>query len=342
MAELNRTDADVTLILLNQNSIRYNDPVDDPFFSAHIYNNASAGNIHLDWYESDYYTTAIGCVDQAQICDPSAGACTPLADYNTVETSVFSGELALSATQLAVVKRLIGDLLIQTAYYAVNGRGGDALRANELVYSLNSAALPNDQWQIEVDGWFGVSLARLQQSVVQYASGPTNLPFGGVVVAPLPGADTAVCGAQKVKGSSAYQNFDFVAVMVVVGVCSFVVVLGLTVDTCVACAQGKGSYAKVAWKLDYLLQLQRMAWEGAGYGRWERLQKIVPVLSEGEGVSLGRYVVGADGEYAGIESRPTVVGAMPKGENGEQEAMLGYTGYTEFPAQGGYNAGSKY
>ncbi|KAH0170655.1 hypothetical protein KCU67_g2540, partial [Aureobasidium melanogenum] len=312
--ELNRTDADVSVIFINQNSIKYNGPVDDVVFSAHTSRAISLGSAEIPYYVGDYFTNVIGCIDQVQICKTST-QCSPLTDYNSVIESL--DYLSLTDTQVAVAQRFTNNMIFQNAYHSVNGRGGAALRANELVSVLQSPALPNYQWQIEVDGWFGVSLARMQQMIVEYAAGPSNMPLGGFIHAPLMGSDHDLCAAQKIKGSNTHQNFNFIAVLVVVGICSVIVLLGFFVDTCVGWCQGRRSYAKQAWKLDNFLQLHRMAQEGAGYGRWENSQEAVPRMREDESLLLGPYVVDENG-HATIESRATNLQAHVK----ESENML--------------------
>lgn len=274
----------------------------------------------------------IGCIDQTQICNPSVG-CTPLSNWY----SAFDAfkDLGLTLAQGAVAKRLTSSLIFQTAFYAVSGRGASALRANDVVSNLDSPSLPDNQWQIEVDGWFGLSLARLQRSVVDYAASPTDLPQGIVVLKPLPGADQDLCSAQKIKGSTAYQNFNFVGVMLVIGFCTLIILLGLTLEYCVAACQNSRSYPKLAWRLDNFTQLHRMAQENAGYGRWERSQKAIPTIHQNEPITLGRYIIEGH-EHATIDGRVSAV--LPKSDPREYEAMLQYGQVADHTARGTYGA----
>ena len=78
--DLNRTDGDVTLIMLNQNDIYYEVPSDDPWIPAHTKTNKG------DIYIRDYYANLLGCVDQYQVCNPNTGhsACTKLSGFGPV------------------------------------------------------------------------------------------------------------------------------------------------------------------------------------------------------------------------------------------------------------------
>jgi hypothetical protein len=61
-------------------------------------------------------------------------------------------------------------------FYSVSGRGSGALKAQSTVFTLTQVAqLPDNQWQIELDGWFAISLASLQQYLYEKAVGPTGV-----------------------------------------------------------------------------------------------------------------------------------------------------------------------
>lgn len=63
--ELNRTNADISLFLLAPNSVRYDTPVDDPFFSAHLLGGSTiSSGTNFTWYISDYFVNALACADQ--------------------------------------------------------------------------------------------------------------------------------------------------------------------------------------------------------------------------------------------------------------------------------------
>lgn len=63
--ELNRTNADISLFLLAPNSVRYDTPVDDPFFSAHLLGGSTiSSGTNFTWYISDYFVNTLACADQ--------------------------------------------------------------------------------------------------------------------------------------------------------------------------------------------------------------------------------------------------------------------------------------
>ncbi|THX66567.1 hypothetical protein D6C98_02783 [Aureobasidium pullulans] len=305
--DLDRADADTSIFFLNQNSIRYNTPVFDPMFETGPVEDAAGGDQNVGYY----YTTVLSCIDQHQFCSPSiqgsqgsqgaAKTCTPLTNY--VDAISNLSTLSLTEKQAAASSRITRVLKYLDMHYAVYGRGASALRANELVRHgdqalggatlITSPSLPANHWQTEVDLWFGVTMARLQQAVIDYATGPSDLGSDGTVIPPTPGADQALCHEQRVPKKSGYQNFSILAILIVVFACTLLIALGFAVPALCARfqkARNEGSRPRLAWILDYTLQLHRMAQEGRGWGDgiWKSCGGSVPILPERP---LGKYVL---------------------------------------------------
>lgn len=171
------------------------------------------------------------------------------------------------------------------------------------------AGLPSDQWMLELQNWFAVNMARLQHSVVEYATGPTDLGSLGEVI-PLAGVQTleqSLCNSQLVPLPVGYQNFGFLGIMIIVVLGGIMFVLG--------CIGPKlGCYIKerrehisdyaLAWHFDEKLQLHRLAQKGAGWGtKWNIQMGAIPITASEE--RLGRYIIAKNeqGEFgAHIES----------------------------------------
>ncbi|KAK0280294.1 hypothetical protein LTR54_001095 [Friedmanniomyces endolithicus] len=295
--ELNRTDADVTLLILAQNSIDYNVPCDDPWFSAHQVRNDTSQT----WYVGDHYFNLLACADQHQFCNPnldSSKGCTSLADEATVFNEMF--KIGFSDLQIATAGRIAVPMVFSNMYYSVNGRGAAALRASETCFGNDQAALPNTQWQIEVDAWFATALARLQQSVVDFAVGPTNAPAGVDIVYPTSLPDKAMCRMVKIRAPAGVQNFSLLGVLIILVVGTLLILVGLVIDKIGGllqkCFRARPS-GRLAWVLDEKLQLQRMAFEGAQWAGWQNCDKRVPTtVAE---ATLGRYRPNED-QHPGI------------------------------------------
>ena len=299
----------MSIFFLAQNSIQYNAPVDDPFFSAHIAEYVVVDGINESYYLGDDYVNALGCIDQHQFCNPTypgfdgnTTGCTTLTSYETA-ISELNG-LLLSEFQMAAAGRIVSNLIFENMSYSVLGRGASALRASELTLDLAQVALPNNQWTIEISNWFATVLARLQQAVVEYAAGATDLPAGGQIISLGTIYDTALCHSQKVEATNGYQNFSVLGIAIIVIVSFVLIFVGLTIDSVVGWCQKrwkKNAYGRLAWALDEKLQLQRMAYEGAGWNFWKHRESAVPIYSNGG--RLGHYTVLED-DY------PTITPAM--------------------------------
>ena len=259
----------------------------DPMFGATLFQNLSTPGYEFTWYNSDFLVTSIGCTDQYQICNPVKPGpdgepiwCTSLTGIGPVtnETDEIGLNGYQSATASAILVAMEGASSISNA---VDGRGLAALKAQSTVLNkIQQAALPNNQWQIEVDGWFVISLAGLQQALVERALGPTDvLDSGGAIDYPTDIYGKAICKRQMVSNVSSYQNFSILGVAIILVVGGTLVFLGLVLDKAVGLVQKvilRKHYGRLTWVSDGYLQLQRLAYEGAGYGNWGRCADEVP------------------------------------------------------------------
>jgi hypothetical protein len=298
----NRTNADVSLFFLAFNSVTYSYSSTDPIFKATILVNVTEtdGTI-FGYYVSDYFINVLGCTDQFQICNPNIPGldgeptrCTALSSYLVLYNEVDA--IGLNDYQVATSDTLILSMGFSNMYDAVNGRGSSALNAQNTVFNLNqAAALPNNQWQIELSGWFAVSLATFQQALVEYASGPTNVVNQrGTITSPSDEYGQAVCMRQMIRNVSGYQNFSTLGIAIILIVGTSLVTRGWTIDIIVgAIEKRKGRhFSRLSWISDGYLQLQRLAYEGAGYNNWVSCADDVPV-SRGLGAA-DRQVGGLD------------------------------------------------
>ena len=132
---LARSDADLTLLMLSQNSVRYSAPVDDPWMQAH-----DKPIPTLNTWVSDNAISLLGCAEQLQICSPDRSGkpkrCSsltgkfPLLDeiVDTVTEDERAGrETIVNSAQIATFSRFIKYSDTKTIFYAVQGRGPTAL-----------------------------------------------------------------------------------------------------------------------------------------------------------------------------------------------------------------------
>jgi hypothetical protein len=81
----------------------------------------------------------------------------------------------LNELQLATAQRIITAFELTATFNAVNLLGDIAFLACNRLAELTSTGLPPNQWQIEVQGWFETSLAKMQAYMVEYVTNAVDL-----------------------------------------------------------------------------------------------------------------------------------------------------------------------
>jgi hypothetical protein len=206
------------------------------------------------------------------------------------------------------VETIVISLRASNMFYSVSGRGSSALKAQSTVFTLTQVGqLPGNQWQIELDGWFATSLASLQLYLYEKALGPVDvLVNGGSINTPTNTYEQALCRRQMIRSVSGYQNFSTLGVAIILVLGCFLVILGWVVDIVVGWMQKrlwKRNFARLSWISDGYFQLQRMAYEGAGYERWLGGASDIPIaVGKEKRVQLGGLDDG-DKEHPGLVKR---------------------------------------
>jgi len=219
--------------------------------------------------------------------DGQSARCTPLGPFEALPTETLN--IGLNDYQYATSGTITISMRSANMYYAVAGRGSSALRTEETVFNAFNpnqvAQIPNNRWQSELSGWFAISLASLQQALVEKASGPTDVVnVGGTINSPdaanKPGQ--AVCKRQMIRNVSGYENFSTLGVATILIVGTILIILGWNIDILVGRIQRrhKRNFARLSWISDGYLQMQRMAYEGAGYSDWMYCADEVPVSND--------------------------------------------------------------
>lgn len=287
--ELAQTDADLTLIFLAPNAIKYSYPNNDPFFGANYYvEGGSYAGVNLSYFSADEYVNVMACQDQYQYCNgDEEDKCTPLTGYQQAYAAINSTNVGLNMVQESIATRIILNSRTLSTYHSIGGRGAQALRVSETIQERNQMApIPDNQWQVEVASWFAVSMARLQRSAVEFAApslSKTAYPAGSYLQEPE-GISRAMCYSQKVGLVSDTISFSVLGLVIIFAVGLAAILLYLILEPLVAWFQrktnsgGGGGYRRVRWVLDDKMQVQRMMFEEAGMGGvWTNLDGAIPV-----------------------------------------------------------------
>ena len=177
--------------------------------------------------------------------------------------------------QIATADRIIIALTESNTYSSVEGLGAEALWANNWATLNISPGLPDNQWQIEVLGWFHTSLAKLQAYMVEFASNTAGLGHFGIVQSPYSNRITlgerSTIASQVLQGqyenqliqtAGDVQNFSFLGVMIIVCASLSLVLLDCSLERIVNFVNkylGLGYIVKRARQADNKMHLLRMA-----------------------------------------------------------------------------------
>lgn len=154
IAQLNRSDTDVILAFLSANSIVYNSPVDDLWFSAHSYpfevkvdadeyNGASAGTQNGTIYFRDRPVTMLGCIEEHQIRKPnlvSNRRCTPLIGATVLPDAL--GNVDLNNAQAATANIIASASASTGIAQVLEALGPSVLLARQTIYNGIQSPLP--------------------------------------------------------------------------------------------------------------------------------------------------------------------------------------------------------
>lgn len=271
--ELNRTDADVTLWVLRNRAI-YTGQVHDPFFKATT--PWSIGT--LQFYKPDSTVGVLACTEQYSFCN--GADCTPLNPLMPMTRDKVQELLHYNEAQLAtfdLVWRFIWSMrmFFQALTLQEDSLLGDGQSFASSRFSVN---LPDNQWQLEVQNSFNVSLALLQQAGLVYVSPPDlhvtlNDTYDNHIFAPTTTEGKKLCSSQKILSSGQY-SFNFVALMLIFIGGSVIIVLSHAVPYIVERWQAKSKdksaqYRKREWDANDVLQLQSILLEERQIESWK-------------------------------------------------------------------------
>ncbi|KAI6777574.1 uncharacterized protein J7T54_004870 [Emericellopsis cladophorae] len=282
---LNRTDADVSAILIAANLLTYAQSVDDPVFQANGSIKDPIRSLELGteqvMYLSDYTLRVVACADQHEFCDPISGACSGLDGH--LGGGVRELLRTVNNNQAATIVRIQHDSQLYTMEGSVRSLGANGKFPSRKLVLLSIVLLYATHWQKEVQMWFETGLARLQANVAKFPDQPlegNDSDALQLVPASRLTGDTSVdraledmCGEQRVHSTSQVQNFSLIGLVILVGsITLLAAICGLLVPR-VASWMFSNGYSE--WKKDEVLAVWKMAYDPQGRMKW--IEKDVPV-----------------------------------------------------------------
>jgi hypothetical protein len=260
--ELSVEDADVGLLFLGFTGT-FLQPVDDPWFSAHVPlgGRPSLPAILQTLYTPDRQISTIGCTERHQYCT-SSNECTPLAGVGQV-TAYFQEKMNLSPIQNVTLDRVSRSVQRSNLLNVVQ----EIAKTSSPVLAINNSAtasftislkLPNNQWQLELERWHSIAMARIQRTVVEYASGQIA-PQTKYLLPPSTSSEQWLCRNQRIQ-STVFQSFNVVALIVILVFGTLIILFSLNIERLAAWFHRRwnvGGHRRAMWNDHDMLGKQR-------------------------------------------------------------------------------------
>jgi hypothetical protein len=166
-------------------------------------------------------------------------------------------------------------LFFQTPNFYEAPRAPMLVTRNAVSFQLG---IPSNQWEAEVQAWVRFLVAVTQTTITHIAAGPGIVrPDFDQLAEPLDW--TGICSAQRMGAPDGYSNINVFALALVVGLSGIIILTNLSlVPTLKYLHQRHGLFQQlvVSWNHESILQVQRKAYEGAGYSVWLDRDAAVP------------------------------------------------------------------
>ncbi|XXH04288.1 hypothetical protein Hte_010702 [Hypoxylon texense] len=307
-SDLALPDADVVITFLSGNGILSLDPIDDPWYRMNK-TGPEIGYLSLEGtsqaYTPEEAASPLGCAERFQFCNYLQ--CGPLASLDDA--------LENSAPLFGITESLMEsdkwDPLMEkyasnrsasrflwmansyanyptTAYEAMAILGPQVLESRRrLQGSFQGSfqgALPDNQWQLDIIFWFKTTLAALQTSFVDTAYGTVDPEFAPYTVNITIPAQMDVCSNQIIN-STQYTSFSLLGLLLTYIGGLLIILVSFILEPLLAYLQHRRErkdYALVEWDANEMLQLQRLAQEGFGWGTWSTTKSIPTTASPEE------------------------------------------------------------
>jgi hypothetical protein len=271
--------------------LRFYTPNNDPIFAAHTEQQVFFDdNSNITMYVADKPASFLGCAEQVYIyglpASPSSikdqsltisqmrfcfaqGGCTQLLGAGSAY--VQARNIAPTSQQNATLRYLF----FQTPNFYEAPRAPMLVTRNPISFQLG---IPSNQWEAEVQAWVRFLVAVTQTTITHIAAGPGIVrPDFDQLAEPLdwPG----LCSGQRMGAPDGYSNINVFALVLVVGLSGIIILTNLSlVPTLKYLHQRHDLFQQlvVSWNHESILQVQRKAYEGAGYSEWLDRDAAVP------------------------------------------------------------------
>jgi hypothetical protein len=179
--------------------------------------------------------------------------------------------LELNSHQLQAVQRVLqsaADSRLPLILAGLSQRDPPLL-ARRLIQGAVGLGLPDDQWQLETEYWHAISMVNMQRAVIEYATGEFAADTSYINTTSTPDRQW-LCTNQTIRTRN-YISFNFVGVMVVITLTSFIIVVGLCIEPLLELWHLKrdpNSAKSKSWHWTEMLNMARRILSRTERGRW--------------------------------------------------------------------------
>ncbi|KAI9787458.1 MAG: hypothetical protein M1816_007506 [Peltula sp. TS41687] len=166
----------------------------------------------------------------------------------------------------------------------IENLGRSSLTSRYKLQGGRQGPLPTNQWQLEVQYWFSTMLANLQMLMIDTATGPADANLTPWLRRPQNREEHRACRSQKIRSDS-FTSFSTLGLAILLGVGGLIIAVSLSLEFLVDWIQRRrkiGTYRRLEWQSNAVLQLQRLAHEELGFGTWSRTADDHPITAPGE------------------------------------------------------------
>ncbi|OJD29408.1 cytochrome p450 protein [Diplodia corticola] len=285
---LRRPDADVSIIYLSAGGILFTQKTTDDWYRATTETTGPFEEpYNVPFYAQDEPASPLACAKQEQLCNPNlpdGSRCSPLS--GNLDMNANLGKLA-GGNKSANLISWLHKITLQpdiSLTQVVSILGSQALRSKQTVGYGVQSPLPDGQWQLDVQHWFAISLAMIQERFVDAAAGHTDSAIRPFVKEPDNREERMMCSSQKIM-SSEHTSFSLFALLFILVVGVLVVIASFVLEPVALWVRkryGLDYGAHLEWYSNETLQLQRLAHEGVGVGTWSHAVNDIPLTGSGE------------------------------------------------------------
>ena len=301
----------------------YLNPIDDPWFSAHV--KRYEGPSTVPTYTADRPISPLGCTTSHQFCNPNLPleqACTALNGWNqTIQSPTAVPDLFFNDRQSFTYLRLM-----ETAYAASLDQVVSALERNILLAGQEAAkdlsvTLPPDRWKDEVIQLNSIMLNYIQSRTISYVTGPDSDAYIKYIQPPSSPEEQEFCENQ-IETNNSFFCLSILGMVMVLVLGGLIILTNLLLEPLVRFFRNwikndRGLYKQLEWDMTNTLQLQRLVYEGQGSGTWHGEPDVVPVTTHGDRFGIPKWMGVGDAKrisLGGASAFESVDSPLMKGE----------------------------